>query len=203
MDVPEISITGGTLVDEGNIITFNVLTDIDRENDLAIHYSIIDSADNFVEPTFATEGIIPLEVDSVSVPIFIPTENDMVDKVNGEVTVALQLNENIPEQYRINPNFEQATVQVRDNDIPEISIIESNLISEGTEAEFIISSDIASDRNQLVEYRVDYFIGETLDQSKSKEEIVILLAGGSNRTATIVIDVPENQGLDEYKRQFW
>ena len=197
-DIPEISITGGTLVDEGNIITFNVLTDIDRENDLAIHYDIIDSANNFVEPTFATEGIIPLEVDSVSVPIFIPTENDMVDKVNGEVTVALQLNENIPEQYRINPNFDQATVQVRDNDIPEISIIESNLISEGTEAEFVISSDIASDRNQLVEYRVDYFIGETLDQSKSREEIVTLLAGGSNRTATIVIDVPENQGLDEY-----
>ena len=197
-DVPMISITGGNSIDEGDVATFLITADIERDTDLEIKYIIDDSVENSVDPTFASEGTIQFDSESSEVSILVPTINDLVDRLNGNVTINLALNDEGPEQYQINSNFEQAIIQVRDNDIPEISLVGIGLTTDFSQAEFEVSSDIASEKNQTIRYRIDYFQGEVLDQTRTIEDFVALLAGQSNRVAAFTIARPDNEESGEY-----
>ena len=197
-DVPVISIASSNSIDEGEVATFTISADIDRDTDLEIKYIINDSAENSVDPTFASEGIIQFRSESSEVSILVPTINDLVDRLNGNVTISLVPNDENSEQYQINSNLQQAVIQVRDNDVPEISLVGIGLTSDFHQAEFEVSSDIASEKNQTISYRVDFFQGEILDQTQSREDSVTLQAGQSNRATAFTIARPENEEIGEY-----
>ena len=197
-DIPVFSISGGDAVTEGYIASFTILADIEREIDLEVDYQINESTDSFVDPSVARTGTISILSENSETILSIPTVNDTIDKEDGIISVTLQAGSNSSERLQIEPNFNEATVQVKDDDTPEISITESEKFSEADEVEFTVSSNIASDSNLLIKYQVQFLLGSRIVTTHTREETIIFPAGETDRNAEIEIELPADLSAAEY-----
>ena len=101
-ELPELTISGGADITEGNSAQFVISADIARETDLTIHYQVSDGDNNFLIPEQLTSDSIILDSgnSSVQAELLIPTFLDSTDEADGLVTVALQ-NDTNPTLQRI------------------------------------------------------------------------------------------------------
>ena len=145
---PIIFINAGANVVESGVAKFTVYADIARNNPIQILYTVDDGAGNYLASNQPTSDFITLPVGAggeqgVTTTINIQLHDDEVDEMNGVVTVTLQDDSNNPVQYRPSSTGGQASVNVNDNDQPEISIFAGNSISEGDDAIFTLSANFA------------------------------------------------------------
>ena len=84
----------------------------------------------------------------------IPIQDDEIDKSNSEVSVRLLAHSESPDNYQINTVFGEAAIQVRDNDLPTISIQGGTNVIEGNSAQFTVKADIARESDLMIHYQV-------------------------------------------------
>ena len=85
----------------------------------------------------------------------IVTIDDEFDEHNGTVTVTVLEGTNYNPALTANEN--SVSINIQDNDLPEISIspVDNLRINEGDEAQFLISSSASQLEDLTVQYRID------------------------------------------------
>ena len=141
---PRVSIsTPDTLVQEGDTegstITFTVSRNVRQSAELMVTLHITQDGD-FIDGTFVRgvrtdTATIPANATSVNHPIM--TAPDVVDEDHGSVTATIA-----PSNAYTVGSQASASVQVRDDDKPRVSIdrkdVDISEVAEGTEAEFVV-----------------------------------------------------------------
>ncbi len=129
---PEVSITAGADVDEGGDAVFTVTADPAPSVALDVTVAVAQSGDFGVSPGSRTVTI-PI---TGSADLTVATTNDSADEVDGSVTATVSVGSG----YRVSAAAGTATVAVRDDDVPEVSIAAGAGIVEGGDAVFTVTA---------------------------------------------------------------
>ncbi len=140
-DVPEVSITGGSGVTEGNNASFTLTANPAPHAPLDVSVSVSQTGDFGVTPgsqtvTVPTTGAATLTVSTV---------NDSVDEANGSASATV----NSGQGYTVSTTARAATVAVADDDdpppaaTPEVSVTAGSGVTEGGNATFTVSANPA------------------------------------------------------------
>ena len=125
---PEISITAGTDVTEGTDATFTITATPTPAADLTVTVEITQTGDHAT--TTGTQTVtIPT---TGSYTLTIPT----TDEADGAITATV----NTGTGYTISTTNSDATVNVADDDTPEITITAGSSVTEGTDATFTLTA---------------------------------------------------------------
>jgi hypothetical protein len=130
-DVPAISISGGSKINEGNSATFTLSASPVPAAALAVSVSITQSGD-FTSAT----GTRTVSVGTGGSATFsVSTDNDNVDEADGSITATVRTG------MGYTPGSPKtASVPVQDDDVPAISISGGSKINEGNSATFTLSA---------------------------------------------------------------
>ena len=135
-DVPEISITAGSGVTEGNDATFTVTASPVPSADLDVTVAVSQSGD------YVSTGTRTVTIPtSGSYTLTVATTNDNTDEPDGSVTATI----NTGTGYTVSSSNGAATVAVADDDdpppaTPEISITAGSGVTEGNDATFTVTA---------------------------------------------------------------
>ena len=128
---PEISITAGNGVTEGNDATFTVTATPAPTANLDITIAISQSG------TYTTTGTQTVTIPtSGSYTLTVTTTNDNTDEPDGSITATI----NTGTGYTVSTSNSAATVAVSDDDVPEISIAAGSGVTEGSAATFTVTA---------------------------------------------------------------
>ncbi len=138
---PEVSITAGGDITEGDTATFTVVADPAPTTALSVGIAITQSGD------FAVGAGMTVAIPtSGSASVSVATLNDGVDEADGSVTATI----NSGQGYTVSATAGSATVTVADDDpvpppraTPEVSVTASSGITEGADAVFTLTADPA------------------------------------------------------------
>ena len=132
--IPEVSISGGTAVNEGNDATFTVTATPAPTAALTVSVTVSQAGD------FASTGTQTVTVPTTGSVIFtVSTTNDSTDEPDGSVTVTVDSGNG----YTVSSSNGAATVAVTDNDVPELSISAGGDVTEGSDASFTVTANPA------------------------------------------------------------
>ncbi len=133
-DVPEIVITAGADVTEGEDATFTITADPAPHTALSVAVKITQTG------AFTSTGTQTVTIPtSGTYTLTVATGDDSTDEPDGTVTATI----NTGAGYTVSSTQNTATVAVADNDVPEISITASADVTEGDDATFTITADPA------------------------------------------------------------
>ncbi len=129
---PVVSITAGSDVTEGQGATFTITATPPPSADLDVTVRLTSSGSYGVgwgghTVTVPTSG---------SISLTIATTDDSADEADGSVTATVQATSS----YKVSTTHGQATVNIADNDVPEISITGSQAITEGDNVSFTVNA---------------------------------------------------------------
>ncbi len=130
---PEVSITAGSDITEGNSASFTLTANPAPSANLDVSVTVSASGSYGVTTgnqtvTIGTSGTTTLTIN---------TTDDTVDEVNGSVTATLVDGA----AYDLDSTASAATVNIADDDIPEVSITAGSNVTEGTAASFTLTAD--------------------------------------------------------------
>ena len=173
-DVPELTITAGSAVTEGTAASFTVSASPSASGSITVNYTVTQSG------AFVASGELSSQTETLSggtATITVPTVGDSTDEADGSVTVTL----NAGTGYTLG-STNTATVNVSDDDVPELTITAGSAVTEGTDASFTVSASPSASGSITVNYTVTQsgaFVasGELSSQTET-------LSGG---TATITV----------------
>ncbi len=173
-DVPELTITAGSAVTEGTAASFTVSASPNAASEITVKYTVTQSG-AFVSAGKLSAQTVPLSGGTATITV--PTVGDSTDEANGSVTVTL----NDGTGYTLG-GAKTATVNVNDDDVPELTITDGSAVTEGTDASFTVSASPSASGSITVNYTVTQsgaFVasGELSSQTET-------LSGG---TATITV----------------
>ena len=132
-DVPQISIAAGTDVTEGGDAVFTITADPKPHSDLSVDVTLTQTGDHG-----ATTGSRTVTVPTSGVyTLTIATVDDSTDEPDGSVTATVDTGSG----YTVSSSSTSATVNVSDDDVPEISVTAGADIAEGEDATFTITAD--------------------------------------------------------------
>ena len=173
-DEPELTITAGSAVTEGTAASFTVSASPSAAGSITVKYTVTQSG------AFVASGDLSAQTVSLSggtATFTVPTVGDSTDEADGSVTVTL----NAGTGYTLG-STNTATVNVSDDDVPELTITPGSAVTEGTDASFTVSASPSASSQITVNYTVTQsgaFVasGELSSQTET-------LSGG---TATITV----------------
>ncbi len=131
-DVPEISITAGSNVTEGSSASFTLTASPAPAAALSVSVNVT-ATGSFGVTTGSRTVTIPT---SGSATLTVATSGDSTDEADGSVTVTLSSGTG----YTVSSTAGSATVNVADDDVPEISITAGSNVTEGSSASFTLTA---------------------------------------------------------------
>ena len=132
---PELSLSAGSAVDEGGNATFTITADPAPQSDLTVTWAVAQSGTYLAAPG-AGSRTATLAAGATSIALSVATVDDAADEADGSVTVTLGAGTG----YTIPTGKGSATVAVRDNDEPAVSIAAGAGVTEGTDATFTVTA---------------------------------------------------------------
>ena len=191
---PTIKITAGDPVTEGSDAVFTVVSNQRLGGDIGFGYSFTEGSNNFIASTvtnrtgtvYIREGLSDGQTEIIPGIIEIDTDDDRVDEANGTITVYLYPLNPVITEYQLDPNNKFATVNVNDNDVPEISVTTDGFsVAEGRDAVFTFSSNIARSTGRAI--TINFSVSGTnnyLHSSQPATDFIVLPAGGTEISVT-------------------
>ncbi len=131
--VPEVSITAGSDVIEGSSASFSLTANPAPSANLDVTVTVTASGSYGVTTGSRTVSIGT----SGTAKLTVVTTGDSIDEINGSATVTLVDGAN----YDLDSTASAATVNISDDDVPEVSITAGNDITEGSNASFTLTAD--------------------------------------------------------------
>ena len=128
---PEITISGGSGITEGDTATFTITADPAPANPLTVNVGVTQTGD------YGASGATTVSISGATTTYTVSTTNDEVDEANGSVTARVKAGQG----YTVGSPA-SATVAVADDDVPEITIDSGEWIGvlEGNDAPFVIKA---------------------------------------------------------------
>ena len=161
------------VVNEGDIVKFQIISPNLQNNDLNISLNINETGGNYISEELPEDITLPAGESSVIVTI--ATSHDRVSETDGFIVANL-----LPsEDYTIAPEFQKANIVVTNIDVPAISIAGDGVVTEGGDAIFVISASFAPTQdlsiNLQISGAVSNFLVEPLIDS-------VVLTAGNHQT---------------------
>ena len=150
---------------EGEVVTFTISTSPAPAIAIKVLFSVDEDNYDFIQgTTVPVELTIAAGVGSISRPV--RTHDDQVNESDGSITARISLVAESTGVYTIPTGKSSITVQVKDNDAPEISISSQlTSIEEGQNAVFTIHSSKVSISNLSINIRVDQGLSNFLSST--------------------------------------
>ncbi len=197
---PEVSITAGSDITEGNSASFTLTANPAPSANLDVSVSVTASGSYGVTTgnqtvTIGTSGTTTLTIN---------TTGDTVDEANGSVTAALVDGA----AYDLDSSASAATVNIADDDIPEVSITAGSNVTEGTVASFTLTADpvphISITVNVAVTATGDFGVttgSQTVTLPTSGTATFTVATSGDtvdevNGSATVTLNIGNNYSID-------
>ena len=182
---------GAGTVNEAESAIFTISADITREENITVNYSV--SSGLF--ETISDSIVLFAGSSNTTARISIDIPDNETFELSNFVTVVLMDDED--ELYLVDPTQNEDTVIVLNDDIPQISIEGEGAVTEGENAQFVISSDIAREENLIIRYNVSNHIGDFLSPRQPRSDTAVLIAGAESDTKTISIETHNDLYLEE------
>ena len=129
---PEISIAAGSGITEGGDATFTITASPAPAADLTVNITVTQSGDNG-----ATTGSQTVTVPtSGTYTLVVATSDDNTDEPDGTITATIDTGAG----YSVSSTNSAATVNVADDDIPEITLTAGADVTEGADATFTVTA---------------------------------------------------------------
>ena len=172
-------------------VKFEIKTTLVPTADLGVRIEITETAD-FLSDTTKMKSTETISANESSKLLELDVEDDMVNEAPGTLTVKILPDDRDPIEYRPNPNPKQATAtaNLRDDDIPVISIaVDPNShasIEEGSSLNptFQLTASIAPYQDLTISVQVDT-VGEYFVQTYSEPIEVVIVGGTENKSFEI------------------
>ena len=129
---PEITISGGSGITEGGTASFTISANPAPDSAITVNVGVSESG------SWGATGVTTVSVSGASTTYTITTSDDEVDEVDGSVTATVKSGSG----YTVG-SAASASVNVADDDVPEITISGGSGITEGGTASFTISANPA------------------------------------------------------------
>ncbi len=130
---PELSLSAGSAVDEGDNATFTITADPAPQSDLTIAWTVAQNGEYLDTPGAGSRTVV-LTAGATSTDLPVATVDDDANEADGSISVTL----NTGTDYTVATG--SAAVTVRDNDAPVVSITAGSGVTEGTSASFTVSA---------------------------------------------------------------
>ena len=143
---PVLTITGGSAVTEGTAASFTVNASPNVSGTVALSYTVAQTGDFVAAGDIGTTSV---SFTGGTGTITVATVGDSADEANGSVTVTL----NDGTGYTLG-GAKTATVNVNDDDVPELTITAGSTVTEGTDASFTVSASPSAASAITVKYTV-------------------------------------------------
>ena len=134
--VPELSLSSGSAIEEGNPAGFTLTADSAVQSDLTIAYTVSQNGD-YLDAPGSGQRTVTLAAGDTTASLLIDTVDDGLDEVDGAVTVTVDSRTG----YTIATNQDTASVPVHDNDEPVVRITAGSGVTEGDSASFTVSAN--------------------------------------------------------------
>ena len=148
--IPEISITSGDPVTEGEDAVFTITTSSILSEYLTIDLDIAATSNQYLLGSRSEYNRVVLPAGKNSVQHIVETEDDLIEETVGKISLSLQASSN----FTINPEKASASVQVFDND-PVVWITAGGEITEGSIAVFTVHSSAVVQSNKEIRITID------------------------------------------------
>ena len=135
---PAVSISAGADVDEGGNAGFTITASPAPATGLTIAYTVAQSGD-YLDAPGAGSRTVTLAAGATGAGLAVATVDDAADEADGSVSVALASGTG----YTLATGKGSATVAVRDDDEPVVSIAAGAGVTEGTDASFTVTANPA------------------------------------------------------------
>ena len=145
-DVPELTITAGSAVTEGTAASFTINASPSASGSITVNYTVTQSGAFLSSSNVGTKTV---SLTGGSQTFTIATVDDSTDETNGSVTVTLKAGSG----YTLG-STKTATVNVSDDDVPELTITAGSAVTEGTAASFTVSASPSASGSITVNYTV-------------------------------------------------
>ena len=170
-DVPTVTVTAGSGVEEGAAAVFTLSVEQAALADLDVNLTVSESG-GFVTSGELGDRTATIAKGATSVVVSVATVDDGVDKAHGSVTVAVAAGSG----YTAGSS---ATVAVADDEVPEVAVAaKAAAVAEGDPAVFVFSVSPVPGAD-LVVAPVLSVVGKVLDSGSPPPESVTLAAGAS------------------------
>ena len=199
--IPVVTITGGSAVVEGQRAGFTLRAEPAPEQDLKVAVTVQDQSGDFVDDAMegSREVIIPGVDDKTFAQqrhtthkLYVGTVDDNAIESSGEVQVTLELDPD--NNYDANTQPYSATVEVRDNDTPTVSVSgPDSRTLEGGNVTFTLMAKPTPSTDVLVDVTVSTPNNDYVDSSDTGSYTVTIPAGSAKAT----FDVATNDDSDE------
>ena len=178
-DDPAVTISGGSAVTEGTAAQFTVTIATAPSANLTINLTVSDfSSSDFIAATDEGSKSVTIMANNTSATYSVTTQSDTTDEASGDITVALAAGAG----YQIgSPN--SATVTVNDDDNPTITISSGSAVTEGTAAQFTVTSSTAPASDLTVNLSVSDASGSDFIASTNEGNKTVTISTG-NTSAT-------------------
>ena len=176
---PVLTITGGTEVTEGTDASFTVNASPNVSGTVALSYTVAQTGDFVAAGDIGTTSV---SFGGGTGTITIATVSDSTDEANGSVTVTL----NDGTGYTLG-GAKTATVNVNDDDVPELTITAGSTVTEGTDASFTVSASPSASSQITVNYTVTQS-GAFVASGELSAQTVSLSGGTQTITVPTVSD---------------
>ena len=186
-DVPALSIAAGEPVTEGDAATFTITADPAPAADLAVAVSVTQgAADDYLPDTLPTSVTLAAGATEATLSVALP--DDEADEADGVVTATIAASAG---RYEV--TVASASVTVRDDDVPALSIAAGAAVTEGGTATFTITADPAPAAELAVAVSVtqgaeDDYLPDTLPTS-------VTIAAGATE-ATLSVALPDDDAME-------
>ncbi len=130
---PELSLSAGSAVDEGDNATFTITADPAPQSDLTIAWTVAQNGEYLDTPGAGSRTVV-LTAGATSTDLPVATVDDDANEADGSISVTL----NTGTDYTVATG--SAAVTVHDNDAPVVSITAGSGVTEGTSASFTVSA---------------------------------------------------------------
>ena len=183
---PEVSITGGSGVTEGEDASFTLTASPAPAADLDVSVTVSQSGDYG-----ATTGqrTVTITADTASKTLTLPTTNDSTDETDGSVTATLDTPA-ADAGYTVSTTQGAATVTVADDDVPVVSISGGAGVTEGEDASFTITASPVP----AADLTVNVTVSQSGDYGATTGSRTVTIPTTGNATLTIATT---NDSTDE------
>ena len=188
--IPVVTITGGSAVVEGQRAGFTLRAEPAPEQDLKVAVTVQDQSGDFVDDAMegSREVIIPGVDDRAFAQqrhtthkMYVGTVDDNAIESSGEVQVTLELDPD--NNYDANSQPYSATVEVRDNDTPTVSVSgPGSRTLEGGNVTFTLMAKPTPSTDVLVDVTVSTPNNDYVDSSDTGSYTVTIPAGSAKAT---------------------
>ena len=176
---PVLTITGGSAVTEGTAASFTVNASPNVSGTVTLSYTVAQTGDFVAAGDIGTKSV---SFTGGTGTITVATVGDSTDEANGSVTVTLKAGSG----YTLS-STKTATVNVSDDDVPELTITAGSAVTEGTAASFTINASPSASGSITVNYTVTQS-GAFLSSSNVGTKTVSLTGGSQTFTIATVGD---------------